>query len=96
LSKIIKFFGKHRNIDVNDFDVVIPEVIEGEEPVEQPEMTYTTYNINLVEPNENNIDNMSDLSRYEAQFYIEGVEFSTDEITSGKLTSEVIPDVNTK
>ena len=61
-----------------------------------PDMTYTRYGLNLLSAEEDNEDNASNISKYEIIFSIEGVEFSTNVTSSGKLTSEVVPDVTIK
>ena len=80
VSNIVILFEENKDINVEDFD---PVAVEEDE--EEVVMTYTTYNINLISLEEDNEDNSSDLTRYELIFFIEGVEFVTDEVVSGKL-----------
>jgi DNA polymerase III delta prime subunit len=75
MSLLISFFGRNVSIDIPDTD---------------EETTFTKYNILLTNPiKDSGNTNLSDLVRYEGEFIIEGLEFSTGEDAVGKIAKTI-------
>ncbi len=79
ISNIISFFAKTTQIEVAESDTAPKKI----------------YNVVLMDPiTESTTANISDITRYEGKFCIEGIEFSSGDNTIGKIAIEVNPNVN--
>ncbi len=85
ISKIISFFSTNKQL-----------TIKVSEPDEEPEKS-KIFNMTLINPvEETGGPNVSNLTKYEGRFVIEGIEFSSSEETIGKIAAGVNLNVNQK